>query len=85
MKLLTCPMNGPRNISEFQYLGPVRLSPNPEAASDADWAGYLFGAPNDRDFQREFWRHTPSNYVFVAERHIGTGEVRRTYDPGEME
>ena len=83
MKLLHCPMNGPRNISEFQYLGPVRTAPEPDRTSDADWAAYLFSVPNDRGFQLEYWRHTPSNYVFLAERHIGTGEVRRTFDPGE--
>lgn len=83
MKLMTCPMNGPRNIAEFQYLGPVRAAPAPEAASDADWARYLFGAPNARDFALEWWRHTPSNYVFLAERHLGTGELRRTFDPGD--
>lgn len=82
MKLMTCPMNGPRNITEFQYLGPVRPAPEPEGASDADWAAYVFGAPNARDFVLEWWRHTPSNNVFVAERHLGTGEVRRTFAPG---
>lgn len=83
MKLMTCPLNGPRNIAEFQYLGPVRSAPDPEAASDQEWARYLFGAPNARDFTLEWWRHTPSNYVFLAERHLGTGEVARTFDPGE--
>ena len=36
MKILTCPLNGPRNIDEFQYLGPVRPAPDPEATSDDD-------------------------------------------------
>lgn len=84
MKLLTCPLNGPRNISEFQYLGPHRVAPDAADASDAEWATYLFGAPNARDFVLEWWRHTPSNYVFLAERHLGTGDVRRTFDAGEL-
>lgn len=84
MKLLTCPMNGRRNITEFQYLGPRRATPDPEATSDADLAGYLFGAPNSQEFVLEWWRHTPSNYVFLAERHLGSGEVRRTFDPGDL-
>jgi sarcosine oxidase subunit delta len=83
MKLLTCPMNGPRNISEFQYLGPVRPMPDPETTSDADWAAYLFRAENRRGTTMEWWRHTPSNYVFLAERDLGTGFVLRTVDPAQ--
>ena len=82
MKLMTCPLNGPRNIAEFQYLGPRRPAPDPDDASDADWAAYLFGAPNARDVVLEWWRHMPSNYVFLAERHLGTGDLGRTFDPG---
>ncbi|MEM8758719.1 MAG: sarcosine oxidase subunit delta [Pseudomonadota bacterium] len=83
MKLLTCPLNGPRPISEFQYLGPLRPKPDPDATDDAEWAAYLFGGPNARDWQREWWRHAPSNTVFLAERHLGTNTVQRTYLPGE--
>lgn len=81
MKLLTCPMNGPRNISEFQYLGPFRPMPEPDTTSDADWAQYLFRAENRRGKTLEWWRHTPSNYVFLAERDTGSGAVLRTFDP----
>ena len=84
MKLLTCPMNGPRNIAEFQCLGPYRTAPDPDASSDADWARYLFAAPNDRDMTLEWWRHTASNYVFLAERHLGTGDIARTFDPQDL-
>lgn len=85
MKLLTCPLNGPRNIAEFQYLGPVRDRPNPESLSDADWARHLFRAENRPGAMLEWWRHRPSNYVFVAERHTVTNTVIRTLDPSEME
>jgi heterotetrameric sarcosine oxidase delta subunit len=83
MKIMVCPLNGPRNIAEFQYLGPVRPAPDPETASDATWARYLFSAPNARAVTLEWWRHTPSNYVFLAERHLGSGELLRTFDPAE--
>ena len=83
MKLLTCPMNGPRNIDEFQYLGPERPMPDPDTASDADWADYLFKAENRRGAMLEWWRHTPSNYVFLAERDSGTGAVLHTFDPAD--
>ena len=46
MKILTCPMNGPRNIDEFQSFGPVREALNPDAVSDAEWSRHLFRAEN---------------------------------------
>ncbi len=78
-------MNGPRNIQEFQYLGPVRHAPDPEAASDAEWAAYIFHAENRPGVITEWWRHTASNYVFLAERNIVTNTVVRTFDAWEME
>jgi sarcosine oxidase subunit delta len=83
MKILICPMNGPRNIDEFQYLGPLRPMPGPETLTDPAWAAYLFRAENRPGVIIEWWRHTPSNYVFLAERHIVTNEVMRTFDPTE--
>lgn len=85
MKILTCPLNGPRNIDEFQYLGPLRDDPDPDALSDRDWALHLFRAENRPGPMIEWWRHTPSNYVFLAERHTVTDEVIRTFDPAELE
>jgi sarcosine oxidase subunit delta len=41
MKIMNCPLNGPRNISEFAYGGEVREMP----AVNADlreWAAYVF-------------------------------------------
>lgn len=78
MKLLTCPVNGPCNIVEFQYLGPVRAaSPEqPEQLTEA-----LFFAPNPLGVLREWWRHTPSNTVFIAERHTVSDQIVATYLP----
>ena len=85
MKLLTCPLNGARNIEEFQYLGPLRRSPVLEAVSDVEWATYLFRAENRPGVTIEWWRHTASNYVFLAERNIVTNQIIRTFDPAELE
>lgn len=82
MKILTCPMNGPRNIDEFQSLGPVREDPAPDALSDAEWAHHLFRAENRRGVVTEWWRHVPSNFYFLAERDIVTNEILRTYEAG---
>jgi sarcosine oxidase subunit delta len=85
MKILICPMNGPRNINEFQSFGPLRANPDPDATSDQDWARHLFRANNSRGTLVEWWRHVPSNYFFLAERNATTNEVIRTFDPSELE
>ncbi len=81
MKILTCPMNGPRNIDEFQSFGPVRINPDPDSLSDGDWSAHLFRAENRRGVITEWWRHVPSNFFFLAERDIVTNEILRTYAP----
>lgn len=85
MKILTCPMNGPRNINEFQYFGPLKAEPNPDETSDRDWARHLFRADNSPGVIIEWWRHVPSNYFFLAERHTTTNQVLRTFDAAELE
>ena len=85
MKILTCPMNGPRNINEFQSFGPLKADPDPETTSDQDWARHLFRANNTRGVITEWWRHVPSNYFFLAERNATTNEIIRTFDPSELE
>jgi sarcosine oxidase subunit delta len=84
MKLLDCPMNGPRNIEEFQYFGPLRDDLDPDAASDAQWAGHLFRAENRPGVIVEWWRHVPSNYFFLAERDIVSNRVLRTFDASAL-
>lgn len=84
MKLLTCPMNGLRNIDEFQSFGPLRTMPDPDATDDRAWARYLFGAENRKGVVIEWWRHVPSNYFFLAERDLVTNEVIRTFASSEL-
>lgn len=79
MKIMTCPVNGPRNIAEFQWLGPVHEAPE---ATDADLVDRLFFAPNPMGVLREWWRHTPSSTVFIAERDLTTDEILRTWLKG---
>jgi sarcosine oxidase subunit delta len=79
MKLLDCPMNGLRNIDEFQSLGPVRTTLDPGSSADADWSRHLFRAENRRGIVVEWWRHVPSNYLFLAERDLVSNEIVRTF------
>jgi sarcosine oxidase, subunit delta len=79
MKLLSCPINGPRPVSEFTYWGEVRDMPVPEEASDAQWADYVFNRNGAARIKKEWWCHTPSGVWFIAERNTANDEVLRTY------
>lgn len=79
MKLMTCPINGQRPISEFFYGGELRPMPDPATTDDATWADYIFNQNNVPGLKQEWWCHTPSNTWFIAERHTLTDEIQRTY------
>lgn len=83
MKILHCPLNGPRNISEFAYGGEVRDMPAVNA-SVREWADYVFIENNTRGLVREWWIHLPTSYWFIAERDTSTNAVVRTYSAGEL-
>jgi sarcosine oxidase subunit delta len=83
MKIMTCPVNGARPVSEFAYWGEIRHEPDLTQASDAQWADYVFcrnGAPG---VKQEWWCHTPSNTWFIAERDTAKDLVLRTWLAGE--
>ena len=84
MKLMKCPLNGERNISEFAYGGEVVDMPDPASCDDAEWADHVFNRDNRRGLVREWWCHVPTAYWFVAERDTATDEIVRTCPPGEI-
>lgn len=79
MKLLACPVNGLRPVSEFVYGGELRSMPDPASVSDAEWAAYVFNRAGRAGRKREWWCHAPSGVWFIAERDTATDEVLRTY------
>ncbi|HEY1874314.1 MAG TPA: sarcosine oxidase subunit delta [Steroidobacteraceae bacterium] len=79
MKLMTCPINGRRAISEFAYGGELREMPDPAAASDQAWADYVFNRSGVPGVKQEWWCHTPSGVWFIAERDTMTDTILRTY------
>lgn len=80
MKLIDCPLNGPRPALEFVCGGEVREMPDPATCSDAEWAAYLYTRRSVPGVKREWWCHTPSGYWFVAERDTARDAILRTYD-----
>lgn len=79
MKIMICPVNGPRAITEFAYGGEVRPMPDPVTCSDDQWADYVFNRNGSPGVKREWWCHVPSNTWFVAERDTARDVVLRTY------
>ncbi|MDE0371264.1 MAG: sarcosine oxidase subunit delta [Rhodospirillales bacterium] len=77
MKILTCPLNGPRNIAEFTYGGEYRVPPDPDAASDRDWAEHVFFHDNPDGVVLEWWCHTASAFWFLVERDTRSDEILR--------
>lgn len=83
MKIMHCPLNGPRNISEFAYGGEVRDIPATDAGADA-WADYLYLKDNKAGVTREWWYHVPTSYWFIAERDVRSDEILRTYAADQL-
>ena len=82
MKILECPLNGPRNISEFVCLGEVK--PMPEAkAGAAEWSAFTFAERNPAGRVREWWIHGATNYVFIVDRDTRSEEILATYRIGD--
>ncbi len=84
MKLMHCPMNGPRNISEFVYGGEVIEMPEPDNCSDQEWADYIFMENNSKGVVYEWWMHVPTSYWFIAERNTETDEIVKTFAAAEL-
>jgi sarcosine oxidase subunit delta len=78
MKMITCPINGARPISEFVYGGEMRLMPDPHTVDNATWAEYIFHRNNSPGTKKEWWCHIPSNTWFIAERNTVTDEILNT-------
>ncbi|MBH05967.1 MAG: sarcosine oxidase subunit delta [Phycisphaeraceae bacterium] len=79
MKIICCPVNGPRPLQEFRFGGEVRFMPDPGDSSDEQWADYVFNRSGEPGVKREWWYHIASGTWFVAERNTVTDEFVRTY------
>jgi sarcosine oxidase subunit delta len=79
MKIIHCPVNGPRPIQEFQYGGEMRDMPDPDRASDEQWADYVFNRSGEPGIKREWWYHVASGTWFIAERDNVSDQFIRTY------
>jgi sarcosine oxidase subunit delta len=74
---MTCPLNGPRNITEFICAGEVK-APIPPDASPQEHARSIYLEKNRAGVVTEWWMHVPSAYWFIAQRDTRTDEILRT-------
>ena len=79
MKIMPCPLNGPRNIQEFICAGPVEPHPDPNRCSDHEWTEFVWMEENLAGVVREWWCHAATSYWFIAERDTVTDEILATY------
>ena len=79
MKIMPCPLNGPRNIQEFVCAGPVEPHPDPNRCSDHEWTEFVWMEENLDGVVREWWCHVATSYWFIAERNTVTDEILATY------
>jgi sarcosine oxidase subunit delta len=84
LKVIHCPLNGPRPLLEFVSAGEACVSPDPDSCSDSEWTAYLFSRNSVPGVKREWWCHTPSGYWFIVERDTASDEILATYDASEL-
>ena len=79
MKIMICPLNGPRAVSEFVYGGEVRHTPDPDRCSDAQWSDYVFNRSGSPGIKHEWWCHIASGFWFIALRDTARDIVVETF------
>lgn len=81
MKILVCPVNGPRPLQEFVFGGEVRPMPDAASCSETAWADYVFHRAGHPGVRTEWWYHLASGTWFIAERDTLKDVFVRTYLP----
>jgi heterotetrameric sarcosine oxidase delta subunit len=88
MILVPCPHCGPRNASEFRYMGEEQPRPVPTTTTQSEWRAYLYVKKNPAGWTTETWFHALGcRAFFVAERNTVTNEFRAAahQDPARPE
>ena len=83
MKLMPCPLNGLRNISEFACGGEVQELPPPDCDAES-WIDYLYLEDNTAGVVREWWCHLATAYWFIAERDTRSDAILATYPASRL-
>jgi heterotetrameric sarcosine oxidase delta subunit len=78
---IACPWCGVRDEDEFVFGGEAHLArPEPSsAATDAQWAEYLFFRDNPKGLHRERWQHRGCRQWFNVVRHTVSHAIVAIY------
>jgi len=81
MLWIKCPHCGERPETEFVYGGDATVKrPDPDTASNAEWAAYIYERDNPKGPHRELWLHASGCHAWLeVERDVVThalGAVR---------
>jgi sarcosine oxidase subunit delta len=79
MKILVCPLNGPRPVSEFAYGGEIRRAPDPDTCTDEEWSSYVFNRNGSPGVKYEWWCHIASGFWFIVLRDTLRDVAMDTY------
>lgn len=81
MQSIPCPFCGPRDEVEFRCGGQTHITrPEPEKATDEEWAVYLYVRDNPRGWARERWLHAYGcRQWFNLVRNTVTHQIQQTY------
>jgi len=86
MLIIECPYCGERPELEFVHGGQAHIArpADPQAASDQEWADYLYQRDNLKGVHAERWRHVHGcGRYFNAVRDTTTDRFVATYKVGE--
>ena len=77
--LLPCPFCGPRDETEFHYVGEPKERPEPAETVEAGvWADYLYVNANPKGEGREVWLHLSCMEMFVMTRDAATNAALKS-------
>jgi heterotetrameric sarcosine oxidase delta subunit len=83
MLRIECPWCGVRDEPEFTYGGESQAARPAAAASDAEWADYLYCRTNAKGEHAERWCHSfGCGQWFNAVRNTATHEILATWAVG---
>ena len=76
MQIFPCPFCGPRDETEFHYVGEPKARPEPAAeVSDAAWSEYLYVNANPKGAANEIWLHLTCMESFAMTRDTAANAV----------
>jgi sarcosine oxidase subunit delta len=76
--LISCPLCGPRDVTEFRYGGELSTRPQP-GSNVAAWSAYLFDRRNVAGVESAWWFHRSGCRRWLqVELDTRTNQVSRT-------